>query len=100
MLFTINVGACAAGVVLLFTTNVGACAAGVVLLFTTNVGACAAGVVLASCFALLFENLNITVKTSTLDYNGDRYLSSIINRIQAIRVFGGARTVLFTSKKH
>ena len=26
-----------------------------------------------------FENLNITVKTSTLDYNGDRYLSSIIN---------------------
>jgi hypothetical protein len=40
-----------------------------------------------SCFELgadatrffLFINLNITIKTSTLDYNGDRYLSSIIN---------------------
>jgi len=36
--------------------------------------------VLASfSFDLNFENLNITIKTSTLDYNGERYLSSIIN---------------------
>jgi hypothetical protein len=34
----------------------------------------------ASCLLLLaFENLNITIKTSALDYNGERYLSSIIN---------------------
>jgi hypothetical protein len=26
-----------------------------------------------------FQNLNITIKTSTLDYNGERYLSYIIN---------------------
>ena len=29
--------------------------------------------------SFIFENLNITIKTSTLDYNGERDLSSIIN---------------------
>jgi hypothetical protein len=30
-------------------------------------------------FFFIFENLNITMKTSALDYNGERDLSSIIN---------------------
>jgi hypothetical protein len=29
--------------------------------------------------SFILENLNITIKTSTLDYNGESYLSSIIN---------------------
>jgi hypothetical protein len=29
--------------------------------------------------SFILEDLNITIQTSTLDYNGERYLSSIIN---------------------
>jgi hypothetical protein len=29
--------------------------------------------------SFILENLNITIKTSTLDYNGERDLSAIIN---------------------
>jgi hypothetical protein len=40
------------------------------------------------------------IKTSALDYNGERYLSSIINRIQAIRDSEVRATLFFTNKKH
>jgi hypothetical protein len=56
--------------------------------------------IVVSCFLLnlvlmllgsyIFENLNITIKPSTFDYNEERDLSSIINRIQSMRIFGGA----------
>jgi hypothetical protein len=44
-----------------------------VSLFLFELGADATG------FFFILENLNITIKTSTLDCNGERYLSSIIN---------------------
>jgi hypothetical protein len=48
----------------------------------------------------IMVNCSTSIRTSTLDYNGDRYLSSIINRIPVIRGFRGACYVFFTSKIH
>jgi hypothetical protein len=47
------------------------------------------------CYRVLFilENLNITIKTSTLDYNWDRYLSSIINCV-IFRLWGSLLLLL------
>ena len=50
----------------------GAYASGLLLAFLLN------WVLMLPC-SFIFENLNITIKTSTLDYNGERDLSSIIN---------------------
>jgi hypothetical protein len=44
----------------------------IVSLFLFELGADATGF-------FFFQNLNITIKTSTLDYNGERYLRYIIN---------------------
>jgi hypothetical protein len=51
---------------------------------------------LALAFDSDFENLNITIKTSTLDYNVERCLSSIVNSFQAIVPYmGQEKGVLF-----